>query len=107
MNENCQSCTCTQYADDSNMYKSCKPANIANNIKDLEKTLKDICIWSENKNLIFNPDKTKFMIFTTTRSKHVSKHKATRYEFRPDNELIVEISDCSKLLLNNCCSTQS
>ena len=61
MNKNCDNCTCTQFADDSNMYKSCKPAKIVNTIKDLESTLKEICKWSENKNLIFNPDKTKFM----------------------------------------------
>ena len=94
MNRNCDTCTCAQYADDSNIYKSCKPPNILHSINDLEQTLTDVCKWSEDKNLIFNPDKTKFMIFTTTRS----RHKTTKYEFRPDRDTTIKRSDCNKIL---------
>ena len=91
MKDNCKNCTCTQYADDSNMYKHCKPSNIASNIEDLQTTLNDICDWSENKNLIFNPDN---MMFTTKRS----KHQKTDYEFHPDHNIILKRTDSNKIL---------
>ena len=94
MDENCKNCACAQYADDSNLYKNCKPSNIMSSINYLEETLNDVYKWSEEKNLIFNPDKTKFMIFTTTRS----KHKDIAYQFRPDERTTVERSDSNKIL---------
>ena len=94
MKDNCKMCTCAQYADDSNMYTHCKPNDIVSNIEELQTTLNDICDWSEEKNLIFNPEKTKFMIFTTKRS----KHRETDYEFHPDQNTMLKRTDSNKIL---------
>ena len=52
MKDSWKNCTCSQYADDSNMYKHCKPNNIASNIVDLQTTLKKVCDWSEKKSYL-------------------------------------------------------
>ena len=69
-------CICVQYADDSNIYKHCKTTSIEQNIVKLEKILNEVYKWS-----IFNPGKTKFMMFTTNKS----KIRNTDFEFHPDN----------------------
>jgi hypothetical protein len=80
MNETCKNSTCLQYADDSDLYKHCKPQDIANTIIELQKTLGKVYNWSEDKNLIFNPNKTKFMVFTSKQS----IHKTTNLTFQAD-----------------------
>ena len=68
MKKICEDCSCVQYADHSNIYKHCKTNSIEQNIVKLEKT-DEVYKWSKSKNLIFNPDKTKFMILTKNKSK--------------------------------------
>lgn len=67
------SCNSIQYADDTNLYKSCK-------VKDLtsckENIITDLCIlneWSTRQNLIFNEQKTKCMLFATQQMRR--RHK--------------------------------
>ena len=64
MKEVCDDCIYVQYADDSNIYNHHKTTSIERNVVKLEKTLDEVYKWSKNKNLIFNCDKTKFMILT-------------------------------------------
>ena len=44
--------------------------------------------------MIFNPDKTKFMIFSTKKS----QARCTKYTFQTDNEIIFERADATKIL---------
>ena len=90
----CEGSTCLQYADDSNIYNHCKPADIPESITKLQTNINEVHKWSKSKNLIFNPDKTKFMIFSTKKS----QAKCTKYTFQADNEIILERTDATKIL---------
>ena len=94
MKDNCENCTCVQYADDSNIYKSCKPANVDSTIECVQKTLNDIYKWSKQKNLLFNPDKTKFMIFTTNRP----RLRDAALQMCPDENTVLNRTESSKVL---------
>ena len=94
MNIVCEGSTCLQYADDSNIYNHCKPADIPESITKLQTNINEVHKWSKSKNLIFNPDKTKFMIFSTKKS----QARCTKYTFQADNEIILERTDATKIL---------
>ena len=94
MNMVCEGSTCPQYADDSNIYNHCKPADIPESITKLQTNINEVHKWSKSKNLIFNPDKTKFMIFSTKKS----QARCTKYTFQADNEIILERTDATKIL---------
>ena len=64
---------CIQYVDYTNFYEHCKVSEIPQSITILRNTAKSIYAWSKDNNLVFNPKKTKFMLFST---KQMSiKHK--------------------------------
>jgi len=62
---------CIQYADDSTIYQHCKPSDITKCINNLEKDITSISKWSNETNLIFNTNKTKYM---TICSSQLSRH---------------------------------
>ena len=94
MKEICDDCICVQHADDSNIYKHCKTTRIKQNIVKLEKILDEVYKWSKSKNLIFTPDETKFMMFTTNKS----KIRNTDFEFHPDNATTLTRTIAIKIL---------
>ena len=64
---------CIQSADDTNFYKHCKVSEIPQSIATLKNAAKSIYAWSRDNNFVFNPPKTKFLLFST---KQMSiKHK--------------------------------
>ena len=64
---------CIQYVNDINICQHCKVSKIPQSISTLTNAAKSIYAWSRDNNLVFNPKKTKFMLFST---KQVStKHK--------------------------------
>ena len=64
---------CIQYADDINFYEHCKVSEIPQSITTLTNAAKSIYAWSRDNNLVFNPKKTKFMLFSTKQMS--TKHK--------------------------------
>ena len=81
------------FNNNSNIYKHCNTTSIEQNIVKLEKILSEVYKWSKRKNLIFNPDKTKFMIFITSKS----KIKNTDFEFHPDNTIALTRTISTKI----------
>ena len=59
-------CDSLQYVDDSTLYKHSKPRNLKKIIEELESDLETVSLWSSNNSLVFNEDKTKLMLFSTT-----------------------------------------
>lgn len=51
------------YADDTQIYISCKPADIDSCIQKLNTDLSSIASWAERNGLMLNPTKTKYLIF--------------------------------------------
>ena len=64
---------CTQYADDANFYKHCKVSEIPQSITMLTNAAKKIYAWSRDNNVVFNPKKTIFMLFSMKQMS--TKHK--------------------------------
>ena len=58
-----------QYADDTNIYKSCTKTKTSTTIKTLENDISELLKWSENNGLVFNNDKLKCIVFSSKRSK--------------------------------------
>ena len=48
------------------MYKYLKPKNLKKCMKELEFDLETVSLWSSNNSLVFNYDKNKLMLFSTT-----------------------------------------
>ena len=59
-------CESLQYADDFTLYKDSKPKNLKKCMKELESDLETVSPWSSNNSLVFNDNKTKLMLFSTT-----------------------------------------
>ena len=55
-----------QYVDDFTLYKHLKLENLKKCIEELESDLETVSLWSSNNSLVFNDDKTKLMLFSTT-----------------------------------------
>ena len=56
---------CLQFADDTTLYRHCKPKDITVNAKILEANINSLESWSKKSNLVFNTDKTKTILFST------------------------------------------
>ena len=71
-------CISLQYADDSTLYKHSKPKKLKKCIEELESDLETVSLWFSNNSLVFNGDKTKLILFSTT---HLSqKHNLSNNE---------------------------
>ena len=71
MAENAES-SCLQFADDTTFYKHSKVNKISQTAKALEDDIKSIKCWFKEANLVFNEDKTKVVLFST--SQLASRH---------------------------------
>ena len=60
--------TC-QCADDTTQYEQFKISQIQQTIKNTQKRLDNLNVWSRNNNLLLNGAKTKYIIFSTTKIK--------------------------------------
>ena len=69
-------CDCLKYADDSRLYKHSKTKNLKKWIKEIDSRSRPL--WSSNNSLLFDDDKSKLMLFSTT---HLSqRHKLKNNE---------------------------
>ena len=59
------SCNSLQYADDTTLYQHCKLKNLQNCIEKLESNLQTVSDWALQNSLVFNDDKTKYMLFSS------------------------------------------
>ena len=59
------SCNSLQYADDTTLYQHCKLKNLQNCIEKLESNLQTVSDWVLQNGLVFNDDKTKYMLFSS------------------------------------------
>jgi len=76
---------CIQYADDSTLYRSCKLKDKNTCVKQLEEDITSLSKWSGKNNLIFNSNKTKFMIF--------SSQQLSKYHNLKDDNLNIKCSN--------------
>ena len=67
---------CIQYADATNFYEHCKVSEIPQSITMLANAAKSIYAWSRDNNVVFNPKKTRFMLFSTKQMS--TKHKLNK-----------------------------
>ena len=67
---------CIQHGDDTNCYEHCKVSDILQSITTLLNSAKSICACSRDNNLVFNPEKTKFMLFSPKQMS--TKHKLNK-----------------------------
>ena len=69
-------CNSLQYADDSTLYQHCKPNNLNTCTEKIENDLQTVSDWALTNSLVFNNDKTKYMVFS---SQQLSKrHSLTK-----------------------------
>ena len=59
------SCNSLQYADDTTLYQHCKLKNLQNCIEKLESNLQTVSDWALQNSLVFNDDKTKYLLFSS------------------------------------------
>ena len=70
--------TTFQYADDTNVYSSCRAVDLPILANGFNSTLEKLSSWSCNSNLALNPDKTKTMVISTRQMAHF--HSLDTYE---------------------------
>ena len=66
-------CGCLKYADDSRLYKHSKPKILKKWIKEIDSRSRPL--WSSNNSLVFDDDKSKLMLFSTT---HLSQRNNSK-----------------------------
>ena len=49
------------YADDTQIYGSCKPFNVADLLSNMLRCIDDVTAWTSSNRLKLNPEKTEFM----------------------------------------------
>ena len=97
LNENVTSAS-IQYADDTTLYRSCKPSSIVDCTKLLEHDLDSLAQWSSENNLVFNNKKTKSILFKTSQlSRKHQLNNLDNLEIKHKN-LPIERTTCVKLL---------
>ena len=78
-------CKCIQYADDSTIYRSCKIKNINKCSNEIESDMNAVEVWSKDKNLVFNPNKTKVMVMP-------SRKMAQHHQLDSSNKVNIKCS---------------
>ena len=86
-----------QYADDTSLYSSCRPAEIQETAKDLNSTLNTVSSWSAESHLALNPTKTKAMLISTPQMSRVHSLDRNRPNLTISNKTL-EYIIISKLL---------
>jgi len=82
---------CIQYADDSALYRSCKVNDKNLCIKQLQNDITSLSKWSVENNLVFNPNKTKFMIFSSQQISKYHNLKDDNVDIKCDNTIIERV----------------
>ena len=57
---------CHQYADDTTFYKHSKPVDLQSTVTELSAGMGKLEAWSQEANLVINPEKTKVMLLSTS-----------------------------------------
>ena len=92
------SSTSAQYADDATIYDSCKNGSSKSCAQNLEKDLNNLLPWSTNENLLFNEDKTKSILFSTSQLAEMHQlSDSNTYQIKR-NEKAVKRVQCTKIL---------
>lgn len=80
-----------QYADDTSVYRSCKPKMFDQCVTKMNEDVSKVQSWSKNSSLIFNAKKTNSILFST---KQMAKHHEFKYEiFSTDGSQIKQTSE--------------
>lgn len=80
MKDHIMHCRYHFYADDTQIYISCKPSDIDIAIDKLNEDLNRISLWSRNNSLLLNPNKSKYMICGT---------KSQISRLNPSNKILI------------------
>jgi len=75
-----------QYADDATLYRHSRIRDILRCIREIETDIETLSTWSADHNLLFNPDKLQYIIFST-------KRLASLHKFCIDHSYLIS---CSK-----------
>ena len=63
--QNCFTCSCFQYADDTTVYRSCTPKNLNQCVQVMSDNINTLETWATESNLLLNENKTKQMLIST------------------------------------------
>ena len=86
---------CHQYADDTSLYRHSKPKDLKTCATTLNKDVNGIQGWSKNTNLIFNPKKKKYLLFTT---QQMARRHQLNFELKSADGKVIERVSNFKLL---------
>ena len=89
---------CIQYADDTQMIHTCKPAAISNTLECVSSDIKRIKHRCKDENLILNRKKCNFMIFASKNMYSKYNITANHSEILVDDEIKFSRKDISKIL---------
>ena len=90
-----------QYADDTTCYENFRPSQLNQNTSKLEKVMHDMLQYAKSKNMIFNLDKTKSMLFATKRMyDHHNLSDINAYKITVDNGSIERVRNWKVLGVN-------
>ena len=84
-----------QYADDTTIYRTCRPNNNLQEIRKLENDIKTVSEWSAENRLVFNNGRLKYIIFSSKR-----KVNDKSYLVRSNIKLIAEETTVELLGVN-------
>ena len=87
------SCNSLKYADDTTLYQHCKLKNQQNCIEQLESDLQTVSDWALQNSLVFNDDKTKYLLFSSIQlSKRQSLSQPDKCKLIPINEPVERLN---------------
>ena len=89
--------SCHQYADDTTIYRHCKPADIPSVLSDMSESMHDVESWSKNANLVLNPSKTKALLLSTSQLAKVHQLENISMQISI-NDVTIEHVSSAKLL---------
>ena len=95
------SCNSLQYADDTTLYQHCKLKNLQNCIEKLESNLQTVSDWALQNSLVFNDDKTKYMLFSSIQqSKRHNLSQPDKCKLIHNNEPVEQLNSTKILGAN-------
>ena len=87
------SCNSLQYADDTTLYQHCKLKNLQNCIEKLESNLQTVSDWALQNSLVFNDDKTKYLLFSSLQlSKRQNLSQPDKCKLIPINQHVERLN---------------
>ena len=95
------SCNSLQYADDTTLYQHCKLKNLQNCIEKLESNLQTVSDWALQNSLVFDDDKTKYMLFLSIQlSKRHNLSQPDKCKLIHNNEPVEQLNSTKILGAN-------